>query len=119
MQMKRNIKYRMKNGSQSRFRGPIAFKVTKKKKKEKSRTIQPDWEINLSIRERSLHSQRPNEIPCQDFYLFNCRQPLKGIFDRWKRLTDLFLATYEIIDPTVTVHPRKINFLAAPVFACA
>lgn len=35
MQMKRNIKYRMKNGSQSRFRGPIAFKVTKKKKKEK------------------------------------------------------------------------------------
>lgn len=35
MQMKRNIKYRMKNGSQSRFRGLIAFKVTKKKKKEK------------------------------------------------------------------------------------
>lgn len=32
MQMKRNIKYRMKNGSQSRFRGPIAFKLAKKKK---------------------------------------------------------------------------------------
>lgn len=34
MQVRRNIKYRMKNGSQSRFRGLIAFKVTKKKKKK-------------------------------------------------------------------------------------
>lgn len=34
MQMKRNIKYRMKNGSQSRFRGPIAFKLTKNKNHE-------------------------------------------------------------------------------------
>lgn len=38
MQMKRNIKYRMKNGSQSRFRGLIAFKVTKKKKKKEKIT---------------------------------------------------------------------------------